>query len=120
MTIVVSENTVAMWSIQIDSTMDWLAHLSRTEQPDKFHFIYRLRTYVDDKIFDSEDRKSWREGTLTGPEPEVLRKLRVIFEELLGHSTAMRGWELLRGQRSVEEFLDALTEMPNMTSKVLP
>lgn len=55
---------------------DFFAALYSEEEEgrDTWHLIYRFRYYVDDKIHDSDDKKSWHHGLIKGDENEIYEK----------------------------------------------
>lgn len=112
MSLTVTEATVGMWSVDL-LIANWLAELARGENG-KHVLTYRTRFYRDQKIFDSADQRTFHQAELSGTEQEVLRKVRVIFDELRNATPPHHGWELIRGARSVEEFLAVLGDMPDM------
>lgn len=113
MTIEVGEATVGMWCIELGRDANWLAHLARLPSG-KFALDYRVRHYLDDKLEGSADRKNWYHGELTGPEARVLHNMRRVFDEMLERAPGHRGWELVKGERTVEQFLEALRQMPGI------
>lgn len=114
MTIQIGEATIGMWCVHMGEG-NMLMHLGRS--PDgKFALNYRFRWYRDDKIEDSADEKHYYSGTLSGTESEVLRKLRESFEHFLDHSGG-QGWELIKGERSAEEYAEALKAMPGIQTR---
>lgn len=55
------------------------------DQPTTWNMDYRHRYYEDDKVWGSEDRKSWYECRgLEMPEAEVLEKIKTVVE-MWGH-----------------------------------
>lgn len=118
MSLTVTEATVGMWSVDL-LIANWLAELARAENG-KHVLTYRIRFYRDEKIFDSADQRTFHQTELSGTEQEVLRKVRVIFDELCNATPTHHGWELIRGARSVEEFLAVLGGMPGMHMRKEP
>lgn len=114
MSIEIGDNTIAMWCIELGNAGNWLAHLARGGPNGKYLLDYRFRYYVDDLVQNSRDRRNWYRGELSGrSDDEMLRKLRRVFDEMRG-AMGGRGWELVRGARSVEEFTRALGKMPGI------
>jgi hypothetical protein len=54
---------------------DVMGSVVKKHETGKWHLEYRFRYHKDDKVFDSEDRKSWYDATMDGNTPE-----KVVFE----------------------------------------
>lgn len=121
----IDENTVAMWAVHFiraddHGRSDLLAHLGRNADG-TYTLIARLRHYVNDKVFDSKDHKTWyrvHDGASTTDLRAVERFRRVVetFSETVGvlGSSPPQYWELLRGARTIMEFGELLASMPGM------
>lgn len=113
----IGEHTIGVWCVAMSGS-DWLAHLRRQDDG-TFEFVYRFRYHADDRVFDSTDRKSWtRVVTKRGePETHAIDIARFTFHRLIGVTGASRHWELMRGERPVDDFLLMLGRLPGMHVK---
>ena len=128
----ISDKTIGVWRVQLPGG-NWLAHLFHNGSPTPrseytaqstwrgaharrlaalpVHImVYRFRWDKDDR-----DERPWaicalRPGT---PQADAIEKVRQAQDRLMTYG--LGGWELLRGERSLAEFLAALREMPGMT-----
>jgi len=108
----ISEQTVGLWYVELPNG-NWLASINRITDG-TVQLDYRLRWFRDDKLFDeSNDVRNWYR-LKTNDEKKLLETTRAIFSQL---TETFKGWELMRGGRSVEEFLDELGRMPGMHMK---
>ena len=131
----ISEKTIGMWRVELPGG-NWLAHLfhngtstSRSEYIPETAWrgaharrlaalpvhimVYRFHW---DK--DGRDERPWaicglRPGT---PQADAIERVSQAQDRLMTYG--LRGWELLRGERSMAEFFAALREMPGMTITV--
>ena len=117
MTISIDENTIGMWCVDLGPMGNWLAHVGyKDASHTKILIDCRFRWYEDDKIHDSKDRKSWYHiETQATLERQTIDKIRRVFEGLREKAPSHRGWELLKGARSIEEFSEELKRMPGMS-----
>lgn len=127
MAIQMTDQTLAIWCIEIRQAGgdegNWMGFLQRQEKG--YLFEYRFRWYVDDKKHDSADRRSFytiafNPMTFTpgvAADMEAVRHGREIFEITKTMEGSMSSWELVRGARSMEEFMDALASMPGVSMK---
>lgn len=120
--ITVDDNIVAMWFLVVDAGIDWMGGLSR--MPDgSMRFANRLRYYNPESRdpHDGKDRKKEQilllrpEGQ--GTEADLIEQVRRVVGELTQHAIGPL-YELLRGNRSVEEFMDELKRQPWAHTKV--
>lgn len=128
----ISDKTIGMWRVEVPGG-NWLAHLfhnggstprsecipetawrgaqARRLAALPVHImVYRFRWGKDGR-----DERPWaicalRPGT---PQADAIEKVRQAQDRLMTYG--LGGWELLRGERSLAEFLAALREMPGMT-----
>lgn len=112
MTIELTERLLGIWFVECDEKTDWLGSLERDEEKGGVIFTYRFRYYVDDKSFDSKDRKNWTSFHIGGESGEkavdVVRKLCVHL------STVDDGkiYECLMGDGGMDEFMEKFEQMP--------
>lgn len=105
---------------------DWMGILYNDEKG--WHFSYRFRYHMDDKVFNSDDVKYWYHGLLQ-PEPvdapEITRDelavlLRTQIDDIV--KTMNENHLLIRTKRidvngGVEEFKKAIEEHPEFHTK---
>jgi hypothetical protein len=94
-------------------TGDWLAHLGQ-EEDGGFQLTYRFRWYRDEKGFDSIDDRNWYAYKIKPGESvdKLLAVTRQTFQKFIDSDYA--GWELMRGERTADEFAELLASMPNV------
>lgn len=111
MTIEITERTIGIWFLLLEEKSDWMAAL--WHEDDGVHLSYRFRYYRDDKLDEtSKDRKSWYSLT-TGETAQVsVRAIRDLIEGMQEELGAGQSWEILMGERSVEEFTEEFISMP--------
>ena len=109
-----SEGTIGLWSLEWPEG-NWLAHAERTDTG--FEMVCRLRWFRDDKIFDSDDERQWF-VLQAGSEDELIKQTRALYIDMRRAAPTAEGWELMRGQMSVEEFSALVSRIPGMHTQV--
>jgi hypothetical protein len=109
-TIVLNDNTVAFWYVEIPNG-NWTAALSR--RPDCVVLKYRFRFYRDNNAFDSQDVKHGYRV----PFPPIQTNAEVIdlVRGMIAHMKtqgASDSWELLRGTSTTKQFMDQFMTLP--------
>jgi hypothetical protein len=103
---VFDENTIGVWFISCD-TGDYMAALFR--ENGELRMRGRVRTYVDDKAFGSQDRKRWFQTDPPSVEAaiEATRKMLVSMRQMFALFGGVKDdAELLRGENeSFEDFM---------------
>ena len=61
---------LGIWSLSNPGKQDWLAIVRKDSTTGQWVLKYRFRYYVDDKLWDSEDRKSGTVVEIDGSAPE--------------------------------------------------
>lgn len=120
MTIVFGEHTIGAWFVSMDGNRDWLCAAHRDEQG--AHLVGRVRIYVDDKRFDSDDVKKWVEVHMDdATDDEVIEKARRSVMVMASQAQiGSEHWELLmRDCDDVFEFGKAWHEMPFNEAQVV-
>lgn len=117
-----SDRVLGAWSIELRLREhgkacdgNWLAFLVREEKGYTLQFRYRW--YVDERVTDSKDRRSFYTaefGRRAVTESEAIERARGYFEVIRSHGHSEQCWELLRGARTGDEFMEALRTMPGM------
>jgi hypothetical protein len=115
MSMELDERTLGFWCVELGHG-NWLAHLTQ-DRDGELILTYRFRWYRDDKTFDSADERKWYTvRPRDRNKSKMIEVIREMFQKLCeanGHS----GWELLKGERSFDEFLALLAEMPGISMK---
>lgn len=111
MTIEITERTIGIWFLYLNDSSDWMAGLWRED--DGIHLSYRFRYYRDDKLDEtSEDEKNWY-SLMTGESVQVsIRTVRDLIEGMQEELGAGESWEILMGERGVEDFTKEFLSMP--------
>lgn len=118
MTMIINEQTIGMWNVALGERGNWLAHLARDDKG--IVLTYRFRWYRDDKTYDSGDKKNWyRAESKTMNASQGIEVMRRTFNEIMAASARNKGWELLRGERSMDDFMTELFKMPGMHHKTI-
>jgi len=111
MSIVISEKIVGIWLVNLDNESDWLGAVEKTEEGHKL--TYRFRYYVDDKTHDSEDRKNWYGGDITGQTDEhIVDVMRQVTQLMAKRFDNAEIDEILMGNKNLDEFMKEFTDLP--------
>jgi hypothetical protein len=106
------EKTVGLWFIELDDSSDFMAMLACTDNDHAWEFVYRFRYYLDDKAFDSADKKSWYRATIEAPdEKTVILRTRAAITAVAGLAQG-RHYECLRGGKTPVQFFAELRKLP--------
>lgn len=90
MNVPIDETTVGLWLVKADNGI-WLAVLSKTEDG------FFLQTY-----FNGERKEATKIKDMT--QHVVVSRLRRGVTRVMEDTDTDRGWEAIRGERSLEEF----------------
>jgi hypothetical protein len=112
--IAITDNTLGLWGVDFAES-NWLACLSR--EGGKLVLVYRFRYFEDDRTFGSNDRFSWYRGEPKGEmnESQMIQSIREVWRIVQGapdRQPCVRAWEILKGERSLEEMADLFSAMP--------
>jgi hypothetical protein len=121
------DRAIAAWSAEIRGIGDgsngpvngnWLAFLVCGESG-RFHLQFRYRWYVDDKVHESRDIRSFYRSDFppTVTERQAIEHARRYWETICEHGNVTESWELVRGARDIEDFLKILGTMPGISLK---
>lgn len=122
------DSVIAMWQIELrlkqeDVVCDgnWMAILSK--EADRFVLQYRFRWYQDDKIgAESQDKRNFylvkMNPEITDP-LEAIKHAREIYDLTRSKMESCHSWELLRGERSWDEYIELMGTMPGMYMKTI-
>lgn len=110
--ITLDEKIVGIWFMNPMPGQDWMAAVNEIEPEAKYKLTYRFRYYKDDKAFDSEDKKNWYEGEVTGTRSYVIAAMRHVAQTLAEKSgEAGPVYEVLN-DGDVQKFRRTLGDMP--------
>jgi hypothetical protein len=110
--IVIDEKLVGVWFLAtIIGHQDWLAAVSVIEPDVKYKLTYRFRYYKDDKAYDSEDKKNWYEGEVTGTRAYVVASIRSVARELERRADG-KLYEIMNESGDMQEFMRKFADMP--------
>lgn len=101
---------MGLWFIQLQPDLDWLASLYTTKEGE-LKGTYRFRYYVDDKTFDSEDKKSWWTMTSTASVAETIEKFRGLYEKMWKLSKGDH-YEILMDEEGIDSFMKKFEQVP--------
>jgi hypothetical protein len=105
------EKIVAVWFVlTIPDRQDWLAAVREIEPDAKYELTYRLRYYKDDKAFDSNDKKNWYGGTVTGTRNYIILSMRKVADMLASVSKA-KVYEVVN-DKGLDQFLRDFQDQP--------
>ncbi len=118
MTIELTENTLGIWAVSISDECDWLGAVWR--EGDDYVLEYRFRYYVDDKTFDSKDRKNWYRTVITGGQPEdkVVGVMREMARMLWSESGGKR-YELMMDGGGIVRMMEDLAKWPMISMQTV-
>jgi len=121
MSIVIDENTLAIWYVKLADDLDLMIGLMRDGEGG-YKVSGRTRQYASpDDPWDDRDVKRWFGGALKATDDaDAVRKARTHMVTLTGSYTMTFApedepaqlFELVRGKTSVEEFAEVLRSMP--------
>jgi hypothetical protein len=111
------EKIVALWFLQTMPTQDWLAAVREIKPDEEYELCYRFRYIKDDKIFDSEDRKSWYRGSVTGTRNYVLLSIRNVAKTL--ESVASGELYEVINTDGIQDFMRRFQDLPFVWARQL-
>lgn len=117
--IVIDEKIVGIWTVQTMPGQNWMAGIRELVPDQKYELVYRFRYEVDDKVFDSEDHKSWYEGVLSGTRNYVLQSFRQVAHTLAATSVGPL-YEILNENGDLKDFQRRLFDCPPMHARMVP
>lgn len=111
------EKAIGVWFMDVSDTSNWLAAVSRTEDG-KLLLQWRMRYYEKGSPPDSNDEKRWYQGTSKKTEAEAIENMRFIGRTMTQHAEG-KLYEVLRGDRSIEEFAKEFCALPFVHATVV-
>lgn len=120
------DSVVAMWQIELrlkaeDVAVEgnWVAILSKDDKG--YVLDFRYRWYRDDEIGqDSKDTRHFyqaRMGAEITDDDAAVRHAREVYDFTRKKSESSHSWELVRGKRTMDEFMELMATMPGMHMK---
>lgn len=107
-----SEKTVAIWYILLDSGTDWIAGITELVENEEYLIQYRFRYYEDNKVFESKDRKNWYEGTTRGTKNYVLGCFKTVARDFKILSLYPESFFELINEGDFKDFMKKLQDAP--------
>jgi hypothetical protein len=101
------ESIRGIWFCSLSREQDLLLFLNYTDE-EQYEITYRFRYYHSDDPFDEEDKKSWyslKNGSAKN-EKEIIETIHDLFSDLTLMGEDIRYTEMLRGDQSLDEFVD--------------
>jgi len=110
----ISEKTLGIWMVAFDRA-DWIGTACLCKEG--VRLVHRLRFHVDDKTFNSADRKEWFEHVSSEPEAQALDDVHQLWQQMYDDSGGV-GFELLaKDFTTMDAFMKAFLDMPGITHK---
>jgi len=119
MSLELSERTIGIWSVDLMNGSDWLGSVWR--EGNQYVMEYRFRYHVDDKTFDSKDKKNWYRAKIaanTTTEDELISAIRTIVKVMWQVSGGKR-YEILMGSGGAPEMMAELKKWPSISMLTL-
>lgn len=113
---ILDEKIVGVWFLATMETQDWMASVREIEPDTKYELVWRFRYYNDDKVFDSEDRKSWYQGTVSGTRSYVIAAIRKTAE-MIATISPYPLYEVLN-DKGIDDFMRRFQDMPFVTVRI--
>jgi len=118
MSIVLDDNIVGIWYVLTGEKEDFMLAISKC--PEGLELVYRHRYYHSDDPWDEKDHKSWYR--MVTSKTDVQRAIETAREMVQGVAMIAvkmgrlmppaQVFELVRGDKSVEQFAEVLKSMP--------
>lgn len=115
MTIALTDATLALWSAEYPNG-NWMAHLARGAEAGSYDLTVRRRAYVDDKLWpeSADELRSWMVRFKSASDAAAIERTRLCWKMLASNSGSEPAWELVRGLRTLDEFVTALAAQPGI------
>jgi hypothetical protein len=110
MSLVIDEKMVGIWYLHTLPTQDWMATVRELVPDEKYELTYRFSYYKDDKVFDSDDKKNWYRGEVSGTRNYVILSLRSAAK-MLAMVAVGKVYELLN-DGDLKEFMNKFQDAP--------
>jgi hypothetical protein len=110
--IILDEKTLALWNVPLPDRSDWLAAVRELVPDEKYQLDYRFRYYADDKVFESEDKKSWYTAQLSGTRHYVLESTRAIARRMASEAGSKVSEYLNDGD--MKAFMEKIGNAPSI------
>ncbi|MFL6600760.1 MAG: hypothetical protein ACJ8R9_05460 [Steroidobacteraceae bacterium] len=109
MSILLNEDILAVWFVDVSETSNWCAALSK--HPLGTRLMGRMRYYERNSPPDSEDQKDWFEEILRDSPEEAIEKVRARFRSASAFAQS-KPYELIRGNRTLDDFVEEFLQAP--------
>lgn len=111
-----TEDTIGIWFVGLEDS-DWLASIFMKDG--KACLVYRFRYHVDDKSFDSKDKKNWYTMEPTAGRDGDLEKLLEVVRSIAGLMAAKSDTEvyeiMMENFDDIGAFLEEFRKAPFVT-----
>lgn len=108
--ITLDAQVVGIWFLTISPTSDWMLCLRELEADVRYEIIYRFRYYKDDKVFETEDKKSWYRATGEGTRAFSIAAMRMMAAEMARVASGP-SYEIMN-DKGIEDFMRRFMDMP--------
>ena len=116
--IIMDEKLVGLWYMQTTEEQDWLLGIREVEPDKKYEVVYRFRYYEDESVFNSDDRKSWYEGTVSDTRKNVIIKIREMAK-IMNSAAVGKLYEYIN-DKGIDDFTERFKKAPFVHFKVEP
>lgn len=120
MTIELTDKTIGVWAVSLNDESDYLAALWRDDDGN-FVMEYRFRYYVDDKTFDSKDRKNWYRCEVQADktsEDKVIEVMR-LSARMLWKSSGGKRYEIMMDEGGIERMMEDMARWPMISMQTV-
>ena len=107
MAIEFNESIKGVWFCTlVPGEQDFLLGLNRIDE-EHYEVTYRFRYYNSADPFDEKDEKNWYSAKIAGrSEKEIVDSIHILLSYLLLKNDDICVTEILRGDRTLDEFMD--------------
>ncbi len=118
--ITLTERTLGIWFVTIGEEADWLGSVWKTDEG--YEIAYRFRFYVDDKTFDSEDKKNWYKSEISKDSADDAKMIKTMRDiaEILWVAGGGKRYEVMMESGGIDEFMEEFQKLPFVSAKVMP
>jgi hypothetical protein len=110
-----NENLLGLWALDVSDEMNWMAGLSRTDESGTLLYKYRTRRFpkgtARNNRFDPNAEAQWVYTKIQESPEQAIEKIQFMARALSQHAQGDL-IEVLRGKRSLEDFIKEITEQP--------
>ncbi len=111
-TVEITDKLVGMWFLALTGESDWLCGLTEIVPEREYQISYRFRYYKDDKVHDSDDRKSAYSANVHSSRAYALAALRMVADGLKQAGAIGEIDEVMMHDKDVKRFIRELQDKP--------